>query len=226
MTIEALIFDMDGVLIDSEPLHLLAYQQFLSEFDICFTAEDNHDFLGRKDLDCACALVEKHRLPLQPSHFVLQKEAILHELFKTQLTARPGVFDVLEQARSLSLKTAVASSATLPTIQLVVDILKIGDYFSSLTSGDEVAHGKPAPDVFLLAAERLGVKPERCLVIEDTQNGIRAAKQAGMLCVAIPCEATVHQDHSEADRQLRSLNELVLSQWCYADNHGVMSDVH
>lgn len=226
MTIEALIFDMDGVLIDSEPLHLLAYQKYLSKFDICFTAEDNHEFLGRKDLDCACALVEKHGLQIAPFQFVEQKEEILHELFKTQLQPRPGVFEILEQARGLSLRMAVASSATLPTIELVVDILKIRHYFLSLTSGDEVAHGKPAPDVFLLAAERLGASPERCLVIEDTQNGIKAAKQAGMLCVAIPCEATLHQNHSEADKRLASLHELALSPWCFADNHGALSDVH
>jgi beta-phosphoglucomutase-like phosphatase (HAD superfamily) len=103
---------------------------------------------------------------------------------------------------------AIASSATLPTINLVVDRLGIREYFKTLTSGDEVTHGKPAPDVFLLAAKRLGIAPENSLVIEDTLNGMKAAKAAGMMCIAIPCEATMHQDHSIADVRMQSLAQI------------------
>jgi HAD superfamily hydrolase (TIGR01509 family) len=120
---------------------------------------------------------------------------------------------VLEKARDLGIPMAIASSATMPTIELVVDILKIRRYFKSLTSGDEVAHGKPEPDVFLLASQRLQVKAEDCLVIEDTVNGIKAAKAAGMTCLAIPCEATRHQDHSQADVQMQSLEQLDVDRW-------------
>lgn len=210
--IEALLFDMDGVLVDSEPFHLQAYQELFGKFGIPYTGEDNREFLGRKDITILEILNERFNLQSTPEELVRQKEEILARLLADS-TARPGVLKTIKQAHNCGLPMAVASSATLPTIELVVDVLQIRQYFQTLTSGDEVAHGKPAPDVFLLAARRLGVPPERCLVIEDTFNGIKAAKAAGMYCVAIPCEVTRHQDHSAADRILQSMEELDLMDW-------------
>lgn len=212
--IRALIFDMDGVVVESEPLHLIAYQRILSSFNIPYAAEDNREFLGRKDIVIASVLIERHSIPHSPHSFVEAKENILFELLKTQGMARPGLSEILNSAKKLGLPMAIASSATMPTIQLVVDTLGIREYFQTLTSGDEVANGKPAPDVFLLAAKRLGVEPADCLVIEDTLNGVLAAKAAGMKCIAIPCETTMHQDHSMADSRLMSLTEIDLSVIC------------
>jgi beta-phosphoglucomutase family hydrolase len=208
--VRALIFDMDGVLVDSEPLHLLAYQELFSVHSIEYTEAHNQEFLGCKDIAMAHILVERWSLPYTPEQLVQNKETILARLLKSDAQIRPGVKKLLEEARALKIPCAVASSATLPTIQLVVDVLGIRQYFHHLSSGDEVEHGKPAPDVFLLAAKRLGVSPEHCLVIEDTANGIKAAKAAGMFCIAIPCDATRHQDHSQADMNLASLEEVSL----------------
>lgn len=206
--VRALVFDMDGVIVDSEPLHLIAYQEFFSEYEIEYTAEHNQEFLGTKDVWMAGVLIERHELPHTPETMVKAKEEILLRLIREQAVARPGLFEILTQAKSAGLPMSIASSATLPTIHLVVEVLKIREYFDALTSGDEVAHGKPSPDVFLLAAKRLGAEPSHCVVIEDTLNGIKAAKAAGMHCVAIPCEATLHQDHSLADVRLRSLDQI------------------
>jgi len=203
---------MDGVLVDSEPCHLEAYQELLGRSGLTYTAEDNKEFLGRKDITILEILNNRYKLGSTPEDLVAEKEAILRRLLANSV-ARPGVLKVLNQAKKIGLPVAVASSATLPTIELVVDVLKIRHYFRTLTSGDEVAHGKPAPDVFLLAAERLGAEPQNCLVIEDTYNGVLAAKAAEMYCVAIPCEVTRHQDHSLADKILQSLEELDLSAW-------------
>lgn len=204
---------MDGVIIDSEPMHLIAYQEMLMAHGIVYTDEDNREYLGKKDIVILESLKVRHGLPGSPSELVAVKEAILARLLATIDTPQPGLRRILDEARSLGLPMAVASSATLPTIELVVRNLGIGAYFHNLTSGDEVAHGKPAPDVFLLAASRLAVAPRDCLVIEDTYNGIAAAKAAGMACVAIPCQATRHQDHSQADMRLTSMEELDLHAW-------------
>ncbi|MBY0547311.1 MAG: HAD family phosphatase [Candidatus Obscuribacterales bacterium] len=209
--IKALIFDMDGVIVDSEPLHLLAYQELFGARDIPYTEEDNREFLGRKDMEMAHVLVERFQLTMTPAELVQAKERILARLLTEQAVARPGLYKTLESARAKNLHMAVASSATLPTIELVTTTLKVRDYFHNLSSGDEVPNGKPAPDVFLLAAKRLGVDPSCCLVVEDTLNGLRAALAGGMYCVAIPCDATRHQDHSEADLRLQSLDELDLA---------------
>ena len=99
------------------------------------------------------------------------------------------------------------------TIDLVVDTLSIRSYFQFLCSGDEVTNGKPAPDIFLLAAERLAVAPESCMVIEDTFTGLTGARAAGMYCVSIPCAATAYQDHSIANLRLTSLENLSLDKF-------------
>jgi beta-phosphoglucomutase family hydrolase len=213
--IKALIFDMDGVLVDSEPLHLLAFQELMKEFGVTFTAEDNHAFLGRTDLSLAQFTAEKHGLTEAPESMVQRKENILARLIKEQAKARPGVMDLLETGKRLNLPMAVASSATMQTIQLVVDTLNIRGYFHNLTSGEEVAESKPAPDVFLLAAKRLNMPPENCLVVEDTYNGLQAARSAGMKCLVVPCDATRHQDHSAADLLLDSLEQFELQDWLH-----------
>lgn len=205
---------MDGVLLDSEPLHLQAYQELLGEFGINFTEEDNRPFLGRTDIELAEHLALQHGLPMDALQLVSAKEEKLAALFSNQLEPLPGVVRVLQKAKSLNVPCAVASSATLPTIQLVVDMLGIRGYFQTLTSGDEVAHGKPAPDVYLLAAKRIGVLPINCLVVEDSFNGVLAAKAAGMKCIAIPCPTTRHQDHRNADKILGTLESLNLDDWC------------
>lgn len=210
--VKALVFDMDGVLIDSEPLHLIAYQRYLADFGLTFLEEDNHNFLGMKDLDCAKHLLERHKLEMTAIEFVERKEAVLHQLFKEQLQVQPGVRQTLQKAFELQIPTVIASSATMPTIELVVELTGIRKYFRHLCSGDEVPNGKPAPDVFLLAAERLGEKPSECLVIEDTFNGVCAAKAAGMMCIAIPCQATRHQDFAHADLVLSSMEEVNLEE--------------
>lgn len=211
--IKALIFDMDGVLVDSEPYHLLAYQKLLEQYGINYSENDNQEFLGRTDGVIAEILIERYAMDITPESLIGGKEEILTGLLKKHAQPRPGVKAVLAEAQSLNIPMAVASSAVLATIELIVNLLNIREYFHNLSSGQEVAQGKPAPDVFLLAAQRLQVPPAQCLVIEDTFNGVKAAKAAGMKCVAIPCEATKHQDHSAADQQLPSLQNLDLRFW-------------
>ena len=210
--VRAIVFDMDGVLIDSEPLHLRAYQKFLLDFGLTFLETDNQDFLGMKDLDLAKVLVDRHKLSITALEFVARKEAVLHELFNREFNTHPVVFKTLDHALQLNIPAAIASSATMPTIELVVELTATSKYFRYLCSGDEVPNGKPAPDVFLLAAKRLGVEPHECLVIEDTFNGVCAAKAAGMMCIAIPCQATRHQDFAHADLVLSSMEEIDLRQ--------------
>jgi beta-phosphoglucomutase family hydrolase len=217
--IRALIFDMDGVIVDSEPLHLLAYQEYFRTHNLEYTAEHNSEFLGTKDVWMAQVLIDRHKLPETPQGMVKAKETILMRLLTEEAKPRPGLHDILTKAKLAELPMGIASSATLPTINLVVDRLNIREYFQTLTSGDEVQNGKPAPDVFLLAAKRVGVDPRHCLVIEDTLNGIKAAKSAGMICIAIPCAETMHQDHSLADVRLQSLEQVNFEK----DSAGVLS---
>jgi HAD superfamily hydrolase (TIGR01549 family) len=120
-----------------------------------------------------------------------------------------GVPDVLVGARAAGYRLALASSAETPVIDATVETLRLTALFELRVSGWEVGRGKPAPDVFLEAARRLGLPPGECLVVEDSRNGLLAAKAAGMRCVVVPCEATRAHDFGEADHRLASLPELL-----------------
>jgi HAD superfamily hydrolase (TIGR01509 family) len=120
----------------------------------------------------------------------------------------PGVPDVLARLRGAGYRLALASSAEPEVIAANVATIDLAPFFETMVSGAEVARGKPAPDVFVETARRLGLAPARCLVVEDSRNGLLAAKAAGMRCAVVPCAATRHQDFTEADHRLRALADL------------------
>ena len=210
-TIEALIFDMDGILIDSEPLHLEAFKLLLSTFGHQYSESYNRQFLGMKDTEITPQIIADFKLKIQPDEFIEKKDWHFHELIKKFGSPRAGVIETLKEARSLGVKVGLASSSKMDSIKLIVEVLKLKSYFDNLTSGEEVLRGKPEPDVFLLSAKRLLTDPHKCLVLEDSENGVKAAKKAGMFVVAIPCPATEHQEHLEADFKLSSMTELNLA---------------
>ena len=174
-----LIFDMDGVIVDSEPLHLKAYQTVLATYEVLYSEDESRQFLGRKDSDCAAALVDMYNLPLKSADLLEKKLAITAQLLKTEARSQPGILDALQRAMDLGVPCGIASSAAPSTIKLVLDALKLEPFFQSVTSGEEVLHGKPAPDIFLKAAERLNTDVRSCLVIEDSLNGIKAGESRG-----------------------------------------------
>jgi HAD superfamily hydrolase (TIGR01509 family) len=120
-----------------------------------------------------------------------------------------GVPEVLERVRASGYRMALASSAEPRVIRANLSALALEPLFEAVVSGTQVARGKPAPDVFLAAAERLDVPPAQCLVIEDSRNGLLAAKAAGMRCAVAPCAHTRHQDFREADHRLAALPDLL-----------------
>jgi len=210
MPIQALIFDMDGVLVDSEPLHLEAYSRYLAGRGKTYGKSHNREFLGRKDSEIAPVIIEQFELEVSPEELITGKDEIFFALVRDHARPMPGSREVLREAKRSGLKVALASSSKSSAIELIVGCLEIGHFFDHLVSGDEVPHGKPAPDIFTLTSRRLSVPAANCLVIEDTENGVKAAKSAGMLCLAVPCDATSDQDHSLADWKLPSLKDFDL----------------
>jgi HAD superfamily hydrolase (TIGR01509 family) len=148
----------------------------------------------------------------------LDHDALRQEVYarhQTRCEAQPllpGVVDRAREARAAGLKTAVASSSLASWVEGWLARHRIRDLFDAVCTRDEVAHVKPAPDLFLLAATRLGVPPDRCLVFEDSPNGIRAARAAGMRCVAIPNPLTRHLPLGEADFVVESLADYSLAE--------------
>jgi HAD superfamily hydrolase (TIGR01509 family) len=224
--IAAVIFDMDGVLVDSEPLHLRATQAALGTRGPSYTERDNQSFFGATDADLLRLLRIIFNLPDTTAALVEAKTAHLITMIRTEGLLRPGVPVVPLTLRQAGLPLALATASRRPVIQAVLERVGLDRAFGAVVSGDEVARGKPAPDGFLMAARRLAVEPEQCLVVEDSRNGVLAAKAAGMLVAAVPCPATSHEDFSAADFVLPSLEALlaVLGQGTAAVDPGEVRD--
>jgi HAD superfamily hydrolase (TIGR01549 family) len=187
--IKAILFDMDGVLADSIPLHIKAWNSVLGDSNMPALDQPTYlSSLGRTNLDVITKYLDLQHRPLPLSFrkdIIDRKEQLIRELIKDQIRVTPGVFDWLEFFKEKRIHCSVASSGEMANITLVLETLHISDYFASIISGAHLPAGKPDPMVFTLAAASLGVKPESCLVIEDAPAGIQAAKSAGMLCCAL-----------------------------------------
>jgi HAD superfamily hydrolase (TIGR01509 family) len=205
----AVVFDMDGVLVDSEPMHVDAMRQVLVPYGIPYTDEDNAEFFGFTDLEVFRVLRDRYGLAEDLHELTRRRATLIVELTRKRTQPMSGVPDVPEALRALGYRMAVASSSALDVIRATVDVLGIRHLFEALVSGLEVGRGKPAPDIFVETARRLGLPPDTCLVIEDSRNGLLAAKAAGMACASIPCPATRHEDFSEADWRFAALPELL-----------------
>ena len=205
---DAVIFDMDGVLIDSEPISFAAMREVLAPYGVPYDEGENEEFLGRSTLDTFATLVARHRVPAVVDDLVDAFTVHKVGLLRTRGRPMPGVPAVLERVRAAGYRTALASSAEHAVIDVTTEVLGIRALFEVLVSGREVPRAKPAPDVFLETARRLGAPPARCLVVEDSRNGLLAAKAAGMNCAVVPCAYTAGQDFREADFRLGSLDGL------------------
>ncbi len=205
-TVDTIIFDMDGLMIDSEPLHQQAYDKVLKRFGKGLSEEENAKlYVGISDKDASEDLVRRLALPVGPVELESEKNQAYLEMIG-HVEPQPGLIELLSKLTKY--KKAVASSSTLNQIELVVNELHAKGYFSGLFSAQQVEHGKPAPDIFLLAAQSLGSDPTKCLVLDDAPSGIAAANAASMYSFAIPSRETKAANFSNATVKLGSLVEL------------------
>lgn len=184
--IRAVIFDMDGVLTDSEPLINAAAIAMFKEKGLVVQPEDFLPFVGTGEERYVGGVAEKYGFPMDAFQAKHRTYEIYLDLVPTQLEAFPGVHELISACRASGLLVAVASSAD--EIKVAANLRKIGLPFESwdaVVTGEAVKKKKPAPDIFLIAAERLKVSPGACVVVEDAVNGIQAARAAGMRSIAV-----------------------------------------
>jgi len=205
--VQLVLFDMDGVLADTEPSHLEATQQLLSQEGHLLSAEENQEYLGNMDLDYFRALKERFGLAHPVEKYVASKTVAVIGILRGRLVPNPGVCELLLDLKMRSVKACVASSSVPQLIDAVVDSLGLRRSFAGLYSATMVPRGKPAPDLFLHAAASCGVDPSQCLVIEDAPHGVAAARAAGMRIVAVRTPSTEGLDLSAADHVLDSLSD-------------------
>jgi beta-phosphoglucomutase len=209
-TVRAVIFDMDGVLTNSEPLINAAAIAMFKEKGLVVQPEDFLPFVGMGEERYIGGVAEKYHFPLDPMEGKRRTYEIYLDLVPTRLEAFPGTVELIHACREASLLIAVASSAD--KVKVTANLKKIGlpaEFWDSVIWGEEVKKKKPAPDIFLFAAKKLGVAPADCVVVEDAVNGIQAAKAAGMRCVAV---ATTFPSEklSEADVVRERISDITL----------------
>lgn len=179
------IFDMDGVLVDSGPPHLQSWRILAQNHGVALSDEQFQRCFGQTSRDIVRLLWGIAASDADVSRLDAEKEAIYRELIRERVPLMPGCRGLLERLRAAGLRLAVATSGPPENLELVLTEGLIANYFDAEVHGFDVARGKPAPDCFLLAAERLGLLPGDCVVVEDAPVGIRAAVAAGMPVIAL-----------------------------------------
>ena len=180
----AYLFDCDGTIVDSMPLHYVAWKKALGEWNCPFEEELFYAWGGRPVKEIIAALNEMHGLEMPVDALAKRKEGLYFEL-EDDLKAIPEVIEHIE-AKHGHIPLAVVSGSRRKSVMHSLSALGLVDKFDVLVCAEDYARGKPAPDCFLTAAERLGVQPNECLVFEDTEMGIAAATAAGMSWVRVP----------------------------------------
>jgi len=206
--ITTVIFDLDGLLADTEPLHCRAYQDALQSEGASLTKADYIDHWVRSGKGIA-DWVALHGLNVDPLALRVKKSARYLELLASSLRPMDGALELLKVLYG-NKTLALASSSYQDAVDGVLEGLNIAHYFKAIVTGLDVPRVKPAPDIFLTAARRVGAVPSECVVIEDAEKGVLAAYQAGMSCIAVPNAHTRHHDFSKASRVCSSLNEITL----------------
>ena len=200
---KAIIFDMDGVIIDSEQAHKEAAYVLIDRLGFSVSESLFETFTGRRSVDCWKMMMDAQEelFDFDPIKLAEEEEEIFFSLYygEKQAVLVSGVQELMMKFRSMGIPMIVASSSPVMAIEKMLTYFRLESVFTGFVSGSNVKHGKPAPDIFLAAAEKLKVKPEDCLVIEDSDAGVEAAKRAGMKVVGFANPNSHNQKLNEAD---------------------------
>ena len=207
--IEAIVFDLDGVIVDSEQVWDSAREEFARERGGHWHENAQKDMMGMSSLEWSRYMHEVIGLSESPEEISAEVVRRLESIYRKELPLIEGAPEAVARLAE-RWPLAVASSSNRPIIDLVLELSGLGRYFQTTVSSEEVARGKPAPDVYLEAARRLGVEPHKTAAVEDSHNGILSAKAAAMRVVAIPNLRYPPDDEAlgAADVVLRSIGEL------------------
>lgn len=199
MDIKAVLWDFDGLVANSEPLQKAAWRAYLAHYGHELSEGLVDRMFGLRLLESAALVRETLALPFPVDQIMAERDAIFFDSLPGVLQPMPYAREAITAVRARGLRMALATSGHARYIALALRELDLEGAFDAVVTGDTVERGKPAPDIFLRAAELLAVDPARCVVVEDAPHGVAAAKAAGMVAVAVPNELTNDLDFGAAD---------------------------
>jgi HAD superfamily hydrolase (TIGR01509 family) len=208
--LKAVIFDMDGVIIDSEPMHRKAYHDMFDDVGITVSQTLYESFTGQSTLNICKQLCDHFNLKETPETLVALKRKHYKAFFKTNTSFGliDGVLDLIKNYHNNGLTLVLASSASMPSINMIFERFDLNQYFKAKLSGADLKASKPHPEIFEKAAVASGFKSNECLVIEDSTNGIQAAKSAGIYCVGYDSFHSKNQDYTKADKVISNFKDI------------------
>jgi len=208
--LKAVIFDMDGVIIDSEPMHNKAYHDMFNDVGIEVSKEFYESFTGQSTINICKRLCDHFNLKESPETLVAIKRKHYKHFFYTNsdLGLIDGVMKLIKDYHNNGLTLVLASSAAMTSIDQIFDRFDLNRYFKDKLSGGDLKQSKPHPEIFINAAKATGFTKEECIVIEDSTNGVKAAKAAGIFCVGFDSFHSKNQDYSKADMVISDFNAI------------------
>ena len=214
-TISCLIYDMDGLLLDTEGIYTEVTQEIVGEYGKVFDWSIKKNIIGRRSIQAAQIIVESLDLPITPQDYLDSRKDVLLEKFR-DTQALPGAKAITTHFFKHGIPQALATSSSSPMYEAKYEKHKKWfSQFKQIVRGDdpELKEGKPAPDIFLIAAKRLGVEPAECLVFEDAPSGMEAALAAGMSVVVVPDPNMDHSQYQNASQIISSLENFDPEYW-------------
>ena len=211
--LKAVLFDMDGVIVDTEPLHRKAYHQMFDDVNIKVDSVLYESYTGQSTINICKRIVDHFGLKETPEHLVSLKRKHYQYLFNNddELALIDGVLDLIKDYHANGVNLVVASSASMLGINQIFERFDLNQYFSAKFSGADLSKSKPHPEIFIKAAESTGYSKSECMVIEDSTNGIKAAHAAGIFCAGFKSVHSSGQDYTLANMVVEHFNEIAFS---------------
>lgn len=204
------IFDMDGVVIDSEPIHMSILNSVCAQWGEPLTSEEYDSLIGKSDKETWDFISERYHISKNNNHIGRLYSAKVTDFYRSGavLPVVKNVPELLAKLKNENIFCAIGSSSSNYNLELKIERTGLRGYFNVIIGGEDVRQAKPAPDIFLLAAQRMKIHPRDCAVIEDSTVGVLAAKKANMFCIGYRNASGAHQNLADADLVIRDISEL------------------